>query len=70
MEANHEEDVIRAKIADKQAAGEYAYEVNAMRNHLSKEKCDNFIYRNIGPGGEYVYMHCHVDDEEGLCEES
>ena len=34
-----------------------------MRNHLSKAKCDDFIYRNIGPGGEYVYLHCHVDKE-------
>lgn len=70
VEANHEEETILKKITDKKAAGEYAYEVHAMRNHLSKEKCDDFIYRNIGPGGEYVYLHCHVDKEEGECEEN
>lgn len=64
IEANHEEDVIRQKIEEKKAAGEYAYEVHAMRNHLSKEKCDDFIYRNISYGGEYVYLHCHVEEDE------
>lgn len=64
VEANHEEEVILQKIADKKAAGEYAYEVHAMRNHLSKDKCDDFIYRNIGPNGEYVYLHCHVDEDD------
>lgn len=68
VEANYEDDVILQKIAEKKAAGEYAYEVHAMRNHLSKAKCDNFIYRNIGHNGEYVYLHCHVEEEE-KCED-
>jgi hypothetical protein len=63
VEANYEDEIIQAKIETKKAAGEYAYEVQAMRNHLSKAKCDNFIYKNIGPDGEYVYLHCHVDEE-------
>ena len=64
VEANHEEETILKKIADKKAAGEYAYEVDAMRNHLSKDKCDDFIYRNIGQHGEYVYLHCHAEENE------
>lgn len=68
VEANHEEETILKKIADKKAAGEYAYEVHAMRNHLSKDKCDDFIYRNIGQHGEYVYLHCHVEEDE-KCED-
>lgn len=67
IEANYEDEVIREKIAAKREAGEYAYELRAMRNHLSKAKCDDFIYRNIGPGGEYVYLHCHVDKEGQEC---
>ena len=70
VEANYEDEIIQAKIAEKKAAGKYAYEVHAMRNHLSKAKCDSFIYRNIGPGGEYVYLHCHVDEEGEECEEN
>ena len=64
IEANHEENVIRQKIKDKKEAGEYAYEVQVMRNHLSKEKADNFIYKNIGANGQYVYMHCHREEAE------
>lgn len=61
IEANHTEEEIKQRIQQKQENGEYAYEFKAIHNHLSKEKCDDFIYRNIGPGGIYVYMHCHRD---------
>lgn len=63
IEANFEEDVIREKIAAKKAAGEYAYERRVLRTHLSKEKADDFIYRNIGPNSKYVYLHCHANEE-------
>jgi len=69
VEANYIDEEIKAKIAEKKAAGEFAYEVLAMKNHLSKAKCDDFIYRNIGKHGEYVYLHCHVDEEASSCEE-
>lgn len=70
VEANYEDDIILQKIAEKKASGEYAYEVQAMRNHLSKAKCDDFIYKNIGPRGAYVYLHCHEDKPEAVCEEN
>ncbi len=63
IEANYEDDAIQEKIRQKKASGEYAYECKVLRNHLSKAKCDDFIYRNIGPNGIYVYMHCHKDGE-------
>lgn len=63
IEANYEDEIIKEKIKQKQINGEYAYEVQVLRNHLSKAKCDDFIYSNIGPGGTYVYLHCHKDKE-------
>ena len=63
LEANYEDDAIREKIKLKQENGEYAYEQNVLKNHLSKAKCDDFIYRNIGVNGRYVYLHCHRDKE-------
>lgn len=63
IEANYEDDIIQEKIRQKKEAGEYAYEVQVLHNHLSKAKCDDFIYKNIGPNGSYVYLHCHKDDE-------
>lgn len=63
VEANHTEEEIQRKIAEKKAAGEYAYEIRSARYHLSKEKCDDFIYRNMKPRSEYAYLHCHEDEE-------
>lgn len=62
IEANYEDVEIQAKIREKKEKGEFAYELNVLRNHLSKAKCDDFIYRNIGRSGEYVYMHCHQEE--------
>ena len=50
-----------SEYSAKKEAGEYSYEWQAMKNHLSKAKCDDFIYKNIGALGEYVYMHCHEE---------
>lgn len=61
IEANYIDEVIREKIEAKKLAGEYAYEQQVLKNHLSKAKCDDFIYRNISRGGEYVYLHCHEE---------
>ena len=63
LEANYEDDEIKKRIAEKKANQEYAYEEQVLKNHLSKAKCDDFIYRNIGPDGEYVYLHCHEEKE-------
>lgn len=64
IEANYDEEEIRERIREKQANGEYAYELQVLHNHLSKEKCDEWISRNIGRKGEFVYMHCHREDDE------
>lgn len=63
IEANYEDKIIQEKIRQKRENGEYAYEVQVLKNHLSKAKADDFIYRNIGPHGQYIYMHCHVDED-------
>ena len=60
VEANHEEEEIKKRISEKKANGEFAYELRATRNHLSKEQCDAWIYENIG-NGEYVYLHQHQE---------
>lgn len=65
VEANYEDEEIRARIRQKEEAGVYPYEKRVLHNHLSKKQCDDFIYANIGPGGQYVYMHQHEGGEEG-----
>lgn len=62
IEANYIDEEIQEKIREKEANGEFVYERRVLRTHLSKAKCDNFIYSNIGSRGQYVYMHTHRDD--------
>lgn len=59
IEADYEDTEIQERIRAKESAGEYAYEYDVLKNHLSKQKADDFIYANIGAKGEYIYMHCH-----------
>ena len=53
-----------ARLSEKKANGEVVYERRVLGTHLSKAKCDDFIYQNIGPTGEYVYLHGHVEEEK------
>lgn len=64
LEANYGEQEIQERIARKKEAGEFIYENSVLKNHLSLEQCNDFIYRNIGPGGEYVYLHQHKERAE------
>lgn len=61
VEANYQDKEIRERMAEKKANGQYAYERRAMENHLSREKCDNFLARNMGSQSMYIYMHQHEE---------
>lgn len=61
LEANYTEDEIQDRIKKKQEQYKYAYEFRAKDNHLSKEKCDEFLLKNMGENSKYVYMHQHVE---------
>jgi hypothetical protein len=64
VEANYGEKEIQERIKKKEEAGLFSYEHSVLKNHLSLEQCNDFIYRNIGPGGEYVYLHQHRERDE------
>ena len=51
------------RIKEKRMAGEFAYEEQALRNHLSAEKCTEFLLKNMRANGISVPMHVHVDKE-------
>ena len=63
IEANHTREELEARLKAKQEAGEYAYEVKAAENHLSLEQAQNWIYENIGPRGQYAFLHQHSGDD-------
>jgi len=64
IESNYEAAEIMQRIAEKKLNGQYAYEYRVLNTHLSKERCEDFIAKNIGSVGEYVYLHTHREDED------
>ena len=61
VEANYTEEEIKGRIEAKKGLKTYCYENDVILNHLSKEKCDEFLYNNMGEKSQYVYMHQHVE---------
>lgn len=72
VEANYEEAEIHDRIKQKRLDGEYAYETQVLHNHLSKEKCNDFLYKNMKSTSKYVYMHTHREktQNEGVLVDS
>lgn len=63
IEANYGDEEIQQRINDKKASGEYIYEKRVLKTHLSREKCNDWIYRNAGPQSEIIYLHGHREDD-------
>lgn len=61
VEANYEDSELNARLDAKMEAGQFAYEWRVKNSHLSKKQTDDWLYRNMGPQSEYVYLHCHKD---------
>jgi len=59
VEANYRESEIMERIAEKKANGEYPYELEVIKNHLSEEKALAWICDNAGENGQYILMHKH-----------
>lgn len=63
IEANYNDEDIHRRIKEKRMAGQFAYEEQAFRNHLSEAKCTEFLLRNMRGNGIAIPMHVHVDKE-------
>lgn len=61
VEANYEEREIEERIADKKLDGKYAYERDVLKNHMSIEDCNNWLYQNMNSKSQYVYLHQHEE---------
>lgn len=59
VEANHTRAELEARIEAKKAAGEFAYEWAASKNHLSQEQAEDWLYQQMGPNSRYVFLHQH-----------
>lgn len=61
IESNFHKSEIEARIAAKQAAGEFAYELEACKNHLSYEQAMDWLAANAGPNSQYIFLHQHKE---------
>lgn len=59
VEANYSEPDILERIKEKESQGIHCYEYDVLKNHLSLEKCNDWLYRNLGANSQYIYMHQH-----------
>lgn len=61
IEANHTREELDKRIREKMAAGEYAYEIEAARNHLSQEQAFDWLAEQMSPTSRYIFLHQHTD---------
>jgi len=61
IEANYDLEETLRRINEKRMNGEFAYEMRAMNNHLSRQQCDEFLQANMKETSEFVYMHQHKE---------
>jgi phosphoribosyl 1,2-cyclic phosphodiesterase len=61
VEANYAEEEITERIRKKIESGEYAHEWEVLKNHLSREKAEDWLYKNMGQHSHYVLLHQHED---------
>lgn len=64
IEANYETAEIINRAASKLESGAYAYEMDVIRNHLSKEQATDFLAANVGARSVYQFLHQHREEEE------
>ena len=64
VEANYTDDEIKERIESKIEAHQYIYEYQAMENHMSKERIDEWLLENMNENSEVIYLHQHRRENE------
>lgn len=60
IESNFGESEIKERIKAKEESGEsHIYEYDVINNHLSHEKCSEFLLKNMGTNSKYHLLHQH-----------
>ena len=57
IESNYNEDTIFESIKNKQAKGEYAYQLGSIKTHLSEQQARDFIFKNRGEHSSVLRLH-------------
>lgn len=62
IEGNHKQAELETRLAEKEAAGVYAYERRAAVAHLSEEQAFAWLAENAGPNSKYIFLHKHAEN--------
>ena len=65
VEANHTRDEMEARVEEKMRTGQFAYEIEAAKNHLSYEQAADWLAGNMGTLSLWIPMHGHKNTEGG-----
>jgi uncharacterized protein (DUF488 family) len=57
LEHNYNEDTVFNDIRQKEQAGEFTYQKNAIKSHLSEQQARKFIFENKGDNYEVLRLH-------------
>jgi L-ascorbate metabolism protein UlaG (beta-lactamase superfamily) len=57
LEHNYNEDTVFNDIGQKEQAGEFTYQKNAIKSHLSEQQARKFIFENKGDNYEVLRLH-------------
>lgn len=64
IESNYGEDELQERIDTKMQTGQYCYELNVAKRHLSHEQASEFLIANMSKHSDYVFLHGHIDKTE------
>ena len=64
IEANYGEEELQERINRKMETGEYCYELNVAKRHLSHEQASAFLLENMRKDSEYVFLHGHKEKDK------
>lgn len=64
IESNYGEEELQERINRKLETGEYCYELNVAKRHLSHEQASAFLLDNMKPDSVYQFLHGHKEKDK------
>ena len=57
IEMNHDEDILNARIEEKQRKGQFAYEIGSRNSHLSEQQAKEWLFKNMNENSKVIRLH-------------
>lgn len=57
LEHNYCEEVLNARIEEKQRKGQFAYEIGSKNSHLSEQQAKEWLFKNMNENSKVIRLH-------------